>query len=371
MDSVSLSQTISVALAQGEFNSQLSIVNIARQLVARAEAEKPDTAVNFREPALLRANTEKGRLLDFKARTADQLSALTKAKSGIEFIEKHLATLKTNLQSITSSSTSEERAAAAAEFNELYGKINAQADGANQTINYIPTNLIGSGSLPEFTTDDLYAKVSPNGGSIRVEGQFLGTDFVVEDSSGFLWHEDENRGVYVQYASDGTGLPTGNEISTEGLTISSFDPDSGAVTFGGSGSLTGTVNRAGLGVLKSEFYNDFASDADVTQAIADIDAALATVASGGSFIKAQATLVEGRANSVTTSLSNLESEIDDLIDKQLDENQAEIAAADLKLRLALNNINLISQNNQGLVENMVIASQGLAAAPGVFGTLGY
>ncbi|MDA0239399.1 MAG: hypothetical protein O3A84_05145, partial [Proteobacteria bacterium] len=235
----------------------------------------------------------------------------------------------------------------------------------------IPTNLIGSADIPEFKTDDLYAKVSPNGGSVRVEGAFLGADFVVEDASGFLWHEDENRGVFVQYAADGTGLPTGNEISTTDLTITSFDHDTGAVTFGGSGSLTGTVNRAGIGLLKSEFYNDFASDADVTQAIVDIDAALATVASQGSYIKAQATLVEGRANSVTTQIANLEDEVDGLIEKQLDENQAEIAAADLKLRLALNNINLIAQGNQGLVENMVIASQGLASAPGVFGTLGY
>ena len=43
----------------------------------------------------------------------------------------------------------------------------------------------------------------------------------------------------------------------------------------------------------------------------------------------------------------------------------------LKLKLALNNINMIALGNRGLVENIVIAAQGIQPAPGVFGTLGY
>ena len=61
-----------------------------------------------------------------------------------------------------------------------------------------------------------------------------------------------------------------------------------------------------------------------------------------SIIKAQATLIEGNANAATEKINNLEDEIDGLIDKQLDENQAVIAAAQLKLKLALNNINMIA-----------------------------
>ena len=123
------------------------------------------------------------------------------------------------------------------------------------------------------------------------------------------------------------GTPTGNEISTVGLTIDSYDPVTGAVTYGGSGSLSGTLNREGLGIVKSEYYNGFATDAAVQQAIADVDTALSTLGSQGSIIKAQATLVEGNANTATEKINNLEDEIDGLIDKQLDEHQAVIAAS--------------------------------------------
>ena len=286
MDSVSLSQTIAVALSKTEFTAQQSIVQLAQQLVARSQAEQPDTAVNFNQPDLFRANTEKGKLLSFKAKTADSLSVLTKAKSAIEFEESYLNSMKSKLQSLTPTSSSTERAAVADEFNTLFDDINAQADGATQIINYIPTNLIGNADIRNFKTDDLYAKVSTNSGSVFVEGQYLGADFTVEDSSGFLWHLDEAGQKFVQYASDGSGTPTGNEISTVGLTIDSYDPTTGAVTYGGSGSLSGTLNREGLGIVKSEYYNGFSTDADVQQAIADVDAALSTLGSQGSIIKA-------------------------------------------------------------------------------------
>ena len=207
MDSVSISQTIAVALSKTEFTAQQSIVQLAQQLVARSQSEQPDTAVNFNQPDLFRANTEKGKLLSFKARTADSLSVLTKAKSAIEFEESYLNSMKTKLQSLTPTSSSTERAAVADEFNTLFDDINAQADGATQIINYIPTNLIGNADIPSFKTDDLYAKVSSNGGSVFVEGQYLGADFTVEDSSGFLWHLDEGGQKFIQYASDGSRHP--------------------------------------------------------------------------------------------------------------------------------------------------------------------
>jgi hypothetical protein len=372
MDTTSLSATISASLTRSEYDGQIAILAMTEALIQRAQEEaKSDQGVDFNEHGLRRDQTEKARLLGFKDRTADSTAVLSKARAAIDQAEISLGKVKTLLQGITSASTAEERAAAAASYNEALAEINSQVAGSTQLVNGIPTNLIGNPSIPEFSTSDLYAPVSPSGGSVNVEGTFLGSDFVLEDSSGYLWHREENKGAFVQYVSDGTGEATGLEIALDGLTLSSYDATTGAATFGGSGSLSGTINRVGTNLLDSEFHNEFASDADVAAALSDVDAALITLQTEGSLIEAKAGLVEASIESLSGKISTLEADIQKSIDAQLTEKDAEATAAQLKLRLALNNINLLSAASTGIVENVLISAQGLAPAPGVFGTLGY
>lgn len=372
IDSVSLNEAVAVSLSRSEFDTQSAIVSMAEALIKRAQEEaRVDTGIDFQDASLYRAQTERGKLLNFKERNADTTSVLAKARAALDWVETHLTSMKTNLQNITSGSTTEERAAAAADYDTLIGDINSEISGATQLVNNIPTNLVGRPSIPGFSTDDVYAPISPTSGSVRVEGQFLGADFVIEDSSGYLWHRDEGQNAFVQYVADGTGTPTGTTISLDGLNVSSYDSSTGAVTLDGAGSLTGTLQKQGVGVLTSDYHNGFASDDDVTAAIAEVEAALSTLSSQGALIEAQASLVEGSISALTGKIDAIEDEIDGLIDDQIDETAARQSAADLKLRLALNNINLLSAGSKGLVENIVIAAQGLAPAPGVFGTLGY
>ena len=58
-------------------------------------------------------------------------------------------------------------------------------------------------------------------------------------------------------------------------------------------------------------------------------------------------------------------------DEELAASSAKTMAADLKIRLALNNINMLSQASNGLLENMLTLSAGPPKALGVFGLLGY
>lgn len=372
MNPLSLGNTVAVSLSKSEFDSQASIVAMAQALIKRAQEEtQVNQAVDFSQADLYEAQTEKGKLLNFKDRNADTTSALSKSRSALEWVENHLKSMKTELLGITPASTTEQRAAASAEYDRLVTEINGRVSGATQIINYIPTNLVGNPTIPEFSTSDVYAPISPNGGSVRVEGHFLGTDFMIEDAEGLLWHREEGKNAFVQYVTDGTGAPTGTEIDLEGLILESFDSSTGAVSFIGSGSLTGTIHRHGVGVLTSEYHNALAADGDVTTAIADIDAALSTLSTQGALIEAQASVIESSIKSITAKIETLDSEISRLIEDQLDENEAARAAADLKLKLTLNNINLLSSNSKGLVENIVVATQGLGPAPGVFGALGY
>ena len=80
----------------------------------------------------------------FKDKVSSSVSAATKAKNAASFIETHLDSMKTKLQTLLGSGSAEDRATAATEFDELYSNINSRADGANQLVNHQNINLIGN-----------------------------------------------------------------------------------------------------------------------------------------------------------------------------------------------------------------------------------
>ena len=160
-------------------------------------------------------------------------------------------------------------------------------------------------------------------------------------------------------------------MPAEGMTIESYDPVSGAITYGGTGTLDGTLQRVGLNILTSEYYKNFADDASVQTAIGDIDKALAILNHEGSSIIADAAVLEGRIKLVETKINSLESEKDLIVSEEVDASNAVTKAADLKLRMALINLDLLSASSNGLVENMLSLSRGPQKASGLFGLMGY
>ena len=135
--------------------------------------------------------------------------------------------------------------------------------------------------------------------------------------------------------------------------------------------MTGTLKRAGLELLTSEYYNNFADDTSVQNAINDIDNAVTITNKKGSSILADATLLEARIKLINSKIRNLEDEKLRIKAEELEASSAKTKAADVKVQLALNNINLLSQVGSGLIENMMTLSAGPSKALGVFGLLGY
>jgi hypothetical protein len=366
----SINDVLSAQLSRNQFNSMDSLVMITQRLVARMEDERREQAVNFERSDLVEANRKKAKLLRFKARVADNVTAATKAKTAIEWASRILGEMKTGLQSLLGSTDPAARTAGAAAFNSQLADLNSRVDGANQMIGVRNVNLIGNTSGPGFATDDIFSATSERGGQVMIEGVYMGTHFNIEDAEGFLWRYDDSTNDYVQFKSDSTGERTGSTMSAEGLTVTSYDHDTGAVQFGGSGSLSGTVVQGGIGVLTSEFYSDFADDAAIQQAIDDIDAAVDTVAQRGAPITADATLIDSNVQLVNEKVRQLDDERRRIMDEELDATAAVNRASALKMRFTINNINILSQMSSGLVENMMQLTNGPSRGPGVFGILG-
>ena len=368
----SINGIVDTQLSRNQFNSMSAISLITQRLLERSKEESADVAVNFESPAILRATREISKMVAFKEKISDSVSAVSKAKDAINWTKTYLNRAKTDLNNILGSSSSADRTAAATSFDGHLSNINGKVNGANQLVGFNNINLIGNTEGPDWKTDDIYTPTSNAGGGIlEIKGAFLGVDFQVTDTNGLHWRLDAIDKTFYQYSSDGTGKRTGQSMPAEGMTIESYDPISGAITYGGTGTLDGTLQRVGLNILTSEYYKTFADDTSVQTAISDIDKALAILNVEGSSIKADAAVLEGSIKLVDAKINGFEAEKDLIVSEEIDASNAVTKAADLKLRMSLINLNLLSSASNGLVENMLSLSRGPQKASGLFGLMGY
>ncbi len=367
----SINDIINIRLNTNHFSGMDSLVTISERLVERMQEERPDQAVDFSDRRYHRARREVVKLSAFKEKVANNIAVTTKAKSAAGFVEKYLDDMKTDLELLLGSTDDAARATAAADFNEYLDKINSKVDGANQIIDYKNVNLIGNTLGPDWETDTISAKITDGGAYTEIEGGYLGTRFQIQDADGDYWQFHEGDNVYREYSSDGSGETTGVEISADNMTVSSYDSSDESVTLtNGTDTITGTVQRGGLGLLNAEYYNDFADDTSVQEAIDDIEAAIEYFDSTASLITAKTTLLEGNFDLIKKKIANAEEDSANIVNEQITESAAKTRAANLKMTLAINNINMISNANQGLVENMMMMASPIPKAPGVFGMMG-
>jgi len=363
---------VDTQLSLNQFNSMSAISLISERLLERSKEDGADVAVNFERPEILRATRRISKMVAFKEKISNNVSAVSKAKDAINWAKTYLNRAKTDLNNILGSSSSADRTAAAASFDGHLSSIHGKVNGANQQVEFNNINLIGNTEGPDWKTDDIFTPTNNSGGGIlQIKGAFLGVDFQVTDANGLHWRLDPIDNTFYQYNSDGIGKRTGQSMPAEGMTIESYDPISGAITYGGTGTLDGTLQRVGLNILTSEYYKSFSDDASVQIAIGDIDKALAILNLKGNPIMANAAVLEGRVKLVESKINSLETEKNLIVSEEVDASNAMTKAADLKLRLSLINLDLLSTSSNGLVENMLSLSRGPQKASGLFGMMGY
>ncbi len=369
----SIAEIINTQLSKNQISGMSALVSITERLVERLNEQKATQAVDFESNAdYLRARKKVFQLQAFKDKVSDNVSAATKAKNAASFIEVDLDTMKSKLETLLGSTSDEDRATAATEFDELYNNINARADGANQIVNHRNVNLIGNTKGPSWNTEDIHTPTNRNGGYTTIEGAYLGTAHEIIDADGYAWRYDKGSDVYKQYLNDGTGVATGTEISGIDMTVDSFDSSDDSVTLSnGTDTISGTLNRGGLGVLNSEYYSSFADDTSIQDAIDDIDAAIIYFDTNSTRLTANTSLLQGNSYMIKQEIARWEEEVADIVTEEIHLNAAKTKAANLKFTLAINNINLVSQNNQGLLLNVMQAAGPQESASGLFGMLGY
>ena len=99
-----IGEYVNIQLQKNQFSSMDSIALISKKLVERMQSERKDVAVDFTRADLARANSEKARLVEYKAKVADELTAMTKAKGAVDWAVSKLNTMTAKAQSILGSS---------------------------------------------------------------------------------------------------------------------------------------------------------------------------------------------------------------------------------------------------------------------------
>ncbi len=369
----SISDLVTAQVSSNELSGMSSLVTITEKLVERMNEEKASQAVDLDNNVdYQRAKSKIAKIQGFKNRISDSVSTASKAETAMGWIEKHLDDMRTSLLSTLGSTSAEDRENVAKEFDRLWDRINSRADGANQIINYINYNLIGNTHAPEWKTEDVYTQTNQSGGYTIIKGAYLGSQFAIKDAEGYFWRLIENEEVYKQF--DSTGSSTGTKISSKDMVISSFETSNNGETVtlsNGTDTVSGTLDRGGLGILNTEYYDEFTNDISIQDAINDIDKAIIYFDAKAARLRGNAALLHSNDDLMKEQIAQLEKDVAGIVTTEIKENGAKSKAAQLKLALTLNNLNLVTQNNQGLIQNMLQAAQGPGEAFGVFGLMGY
>ncbi len=186
--------------------------------------------------------------------------------------------------------TAEAQKDLARHFDQLIGKLNLRAKGAG----FFGTNLIGASIRDIFDTNDLEVLVRPNSlVTTTYQGTFLGSDYVITDGGGNTFLPNIFGSSLVQFPN---GDP--NDIGTLLLNDDTvvYDSSTGAVSItragDGSPTLSGTLERKGIGVLHSYFYGNFQDATLRDTALSDVTDALSKLRLNISLFESKQTRAE-------------------------------------------------------------------------------
>ncbi len=225
----------------------------------------------------------KARLAEQRAKNFSRLSsklerttaAVTDARDTLGDLKKILSDMRKQIvlaQSDTIDDT--QRAVHADTFDQLLGQLNIKVRNAGG----IEGNIIGSSIRDVFTPSTLTYKTKPDSPIDQtITGIFSGSDYFITDAGGDNYYPGIFGATLTKFPTD---FGDEGEIVADTDTIV-YDPDTGSISLTRDGEaspyLSGTLQRKGLGVLNSFLYGNFTDPDKLDDALADLDAASATL----------------------------------------------------------------------------------------------
>lgn len=221
------------------------------------------------------------------------------------------------------------------QFNSQWGEINSSVDG------YSPEyNPIGNVDRDSWTPNTVEYKQDTSANMVRIGGTYAGNDFKITLSDGSVWRPDSGTSMMQRYNADGTKDAAGLAVASA-VELSSYDASTGQISLkvtidasAGSQTVSGTLDKAGLGLMPSWFYRSQSSidaglpalstDADRAMAYSDLnvasamaDVADATVQAGLARVNGSITKIDGQiSENVAAQKDAMVDNMNELVDIQ-------------------------------------------------------
>lgn len=273
--------------------------------------------------------------MDFKDaqtdRWIDVLGSVTNAKMAMESANETMDEVDTALLELRSKIGDARDAVDPEPFNELYNEAIAEM---NRDINlYGPSyNPIGRVDPITWEANDItyYDTLSKYEKSLT--GTNISNDFRILSDDGTIWVTNSSSNTIEQYEDYNIeeghpGFATEQESSiSTGLKLVSYDEATGAIEMtanveGTETTITGTLERGGMGLMQSWFYNDFATAEDATRAMDDLNDAENQLTYGRSVVGGHLATTKMAERRINEEMDDLADDKKDLLYAQLKEQQ--------------------------------------------------
>lgn len=159
-------------------------------------------------------------------------------------------------------------------------------------------NLIGASIRDIFDANDLEVQIRPGSFvTTTYSGNFLGSDYVVTDGSSNTFLPNIFGTRLVQFPNADPN-DTGTLLQNDDTVVIDYDIGALSNMRNGAGSpeLSGTLERKGIGVLHSYFYENFQTTAGRDQALTETEAGLSKLRTQIALFESKLTRPEAAAN---------------------------------------------------------------------------
>ncbi len=219
-------------------------------------------------------------------------------------------------------------------LNSRAGSLLAVKGGINQGLSALGSAQIGLDAIAEIAKQLKGLALSARNGT-TAERQALAVQF------------DALRGQIDSLAADaGYG----------GINLLSSPPDDLSVSFNASGASSLTVagvaaDAASLGLGTAQgSYNNFATDADINNALAQLDRSIVTLNATASTLGSNASLLTTRLDFTDALTNSLQTGSDKLVLADLNEEAAKLVSLKLTSQLSLAGLNIANENQKAVLE---------------------
>jgi len=247
------------------------------------------------------------------------------------------------------------------QFNAQVNTINNEADSGGQAF-----NLVGNINRTDGTFNSIEYRSDVNLNSSKITGTYVGSDFRIKANDGTVWIPDLGSDLIQAYAPNGVTAQkyTTNEnqeipkatSTRNGLKMVAYNADTKQITVEITVvpteppiTVTGKLEKNGIGVMQSWFYNEFASADDRKRAFADISAAEVNLASASADLERSATQTSIDQRRADRALEDLSQQTIKANNSRSQQNQEiQVKAAQQFLAMQANLQNLQSQQSNYL-----------------------